>query len=179
MTFQKPDWWNTTEDSSYKSSQKTRQESPRAKTPQSVKISDKQEFSEVVNGLLTTIESQKQEIEHYTRLYKNEQETTRYLNERILELEISNNKLLEVVRSIGNKDFVFTTTNTGFQTLNTEINSTILDHLFISEDAPKELFDAVYRAAIKMHHPDVGGNEETMKQINMIKDETYGKHGWK
>lgn len=172
-SFKKPEWWNSSTEST------TSAETPRYKTQQSVKISDKQEFSEVVNSLLSTIESQKQEIEHYTRLYKNEQETNRYLNERLLELEISNNKLLEVVRSIGNKDFVFTTNDTGFKTLNQETDKNILDHLFISEDAPKELFDAVYRAAIKLHHPDVGGNEEMMTQINIIKDKIYEKRGWK
>lgn len=172
MTFQKPDWWNST-----KESRDT--EIPQHKTPQSVKVSDKQEFSEVVNSLLSTIESQKQEIEHYIRLYKNEQETTRYLNERLLELEISNNNLLEVVRSIGNKDFVFTTSNTGFQKLNQEPAPNVIEHLYITETAPKELFDAVYRAAIKLHHPDVGGNSEIMTQINVIKDETYKKRGWK
>lgn len=177
MTFQKPEWWNSTEESA---PQKPKESTFHQSSSPQVGISNKQEFSEVVNSLLATIESQKQEIDHYSRLYKNEQETNRYLNERLLELEISNKQLLEVVRSIGNKDFVFTTSNTGFQTVSEDFESAaFLDHLYISENAPKELFDAVYRAAIKLHHPDVGGNSDIMTQINVIKDKTYEKRGWK
>lgn len=175
-SFQKPEWWNSSTESTVEKPTKSTIHQNSATT---VKVSDKKEFSEVVNSLLTTIETQKQEIEHYSRLYKNEQETNRYLNERLLELEISNRQLLEVVRSIGNKDFVFTTNNTGFQVLPEEPEHNIVDHLYISEKAPKELFDAVYRAAIKLHHPDVGGDAETMTHINVIKDEMYKKRGWK
>lgn len=31
--------------------------------------------------------------------------------------------------------------------------------------APSAIVDAVYRALVKLHHPDVGGNEDTMRGI--------------
>jgi len=38
--------------------------------------------------------------------------------------------------------------------------------LQVSPNASKEVIEAAYRRLAKIHHPDVGGNETTMKEIN-------------
>jgi hypothetical protein len=38
--------------------------------------------------------------------------------------------------------------------------------LWLLPGAPKEVIEAAYRALIRKHHPDVGGDEETAKRIN-------------
>lgn len=38
--------------------------------------------------------------------------------------------------------------------------------LHLSPDAPLEIAEAVYRALVKKHHPDLGGNTETMQRLN-------------
>lgn len=38
--------------------------------------------------------------------------------------------------------------------------------LFIAADAPPEVVRAAYRALSKIHHPDAGGDEEKMKEVN-------------
>jgi hypothetical protein len=38
--------------------------------------------------------------------------------------------------------------------------------LHIAEGAPPEVVRAAYRAMAKLHHPDTGGSEEKMKEIN-------------
>ena len=40
------------------------------------------------------------------------------------------------------------------------------DVLWLKQGAPKEVVKAAYSALIRIHHPDVGGDEETAKQIN-------------
>lgn len=38
--------------------------------------------------------------------------------------------------------------------------------LYVSADAPPEVIRAAYRALSKLHHPDIGGDEEKMKEVN-------------
>lgn len=37
--------------------------------------------------------------------------------------------------------------------------------LYLIPDAPGYIVDAAYKALVKVHHPDVGGDEETFKNI--------------
>jgi len=38
--------------------------------------------------------------------------------------------------------------------------------LYVQPNAPREVIDAAYRALSKKYHPDLGGSEERMKQLN-------------
>jgi preprotein translocase subunit Sec63 len=38
--------------------------------------------------------------------------------------------------------------------------------LYVQPDAPREVVEAAYRALSKKYHPDRGGNEALMKQLN-------------
>ncbi|KAF1084853.1 DnaJ domain protein [Sporotomaculum syntrophicum] len=38
--------------------------------------------------------------------------------------------------------------------------------LYVQPDAPREVMEAAYRALSKKHHPDLGGSEAMMKQLN-------------
>jgi hypothetical protein len=59
-------------------------------------------------------------------------------------------------------------------------SSQIIPLFHLSEDAPKELFDAVYRALAKKNHPDTGnGSQDFMKELNQIKDQVYAAKSWK
>lgn len=51
--------------------------------------------------------------------------------------------------------------------------------LNLSEDAPKEVVDAVWKALSKKYHPDVGGDTEQMKKVNGARDEIYQMRGWR
>ncbi len=42
--------------------------------------------------------------------------------------------------------------------------------LYLVEGAPAELVEAARRVLAKRHHPDVGGDEETMRAINAAAD---------
>ena len=42
--------------------------------------------------------------------------------------------------------------------------------LFLTEKAPWEVIVSAYRSLALMHHPDRGGNEETLKEINRAFD---------
>lgn len=42
--------------------------------------------------------------------------------------------------------------------------------LYVARNAPKEVIDAAYKALSKLHHPDKGGDPETMKKINAAYD---------
>jgi hypothetical protein len=51
---------------------------------------------------------------------------------------------------------------------------------YLSKDAPKEVFDAVYKTLARKYHPDTGnGSQELMKQLNDIKDQVYSAKAWK
>lgn len=43
--------------------------------------------------------------------------------------------------------------------------------LHLANDAPPELVEAAYRALVKLHHPDRGGNADRMKAINAAMDQ--------
>ena len=43
--------------------------------------------------------------------------------------------------------------------------------LGVHKDTPPEIIRAVYMAWVKNHHPDVGGDPETFKKINVAYDE--------
>ena len=53
------------------------------------------------------------------------------------------------------------------------------NHLFLSEKAPKEVVDAVWKCLSKLYHPDAGGSEERMKLINLERDNFYRERNWK
>lgn len=62
---------------------------------------------------------------------------------------------------------------------NTPGNGNPFKVLSLSEDAPKEVVDAVWKALAWRHHPDVGGNAELMKKINVARDSIYRMRGWR
>lgn len=43
--------------------------------------------------------------------------------------------------------------------------------LFCLPDAPPEVLRAAFKALARLHHPDVGGSEESMKRINAAMEE--------
>ena len=43
--------------------------------------------------------------------------------------------------------------------------------LFVTSDAPSEVIEAAYRALIKKHHPDAGGDTQTAAKINQAYSE--------
>jgi DnaJ-class molecular chaperone len=52
------------------------------------------------------------------------------------------------------------------------------DTLYISPNAPWEVAEASYKRLAKLHHPDVGGNLLTMKELNLAFEaakRAYGK----
>lgn len=53
------------------------------------------------------------------------------------------------------------------------------NELFLTEDAPQEIVDLVWKTLSKTYHPDCGGTEEHMKAINLTRDEFYKSRGWK
>jgi hypothetical protein len=54
-----------------------------------------------------------------------------------------------------------------------------IPYFYLDPSAPKFLFDAVYKALVKEFHPDKGPKyEETMKQINVLRDKIYKTRGW-
>lgn len=46
--------------------------------------------------------------------------------------------------------------------------------LYLLPSAPLEVVRAAHRALAALHHPDVGGNEERMVEINLAYDEIMG-----
>jgi hypothetical protein len=54
----------------------------------------------------------------------------------------------------------------------------IVSSLHISKDAPREVIEAVYKALTRLHHPDKGGSEEKMKEINAARDQLFKERGW-
>jgi hypothetical protein len=55
----------------------------------------------------------------------------------------------------------------------------IVPHFFLSKNAPKELFDAVFKSLSKQYHPDKKhGDPEKMKEINEVKIKFYTEKGW-
>ncbi len=44
---------------------------------------------------------------------------------------------------------------------------TDLDVLFLKPGAPPSLIDAAYRSLSKIYHPDLGGSNEKMKELNL------------
>ena len=55
----------------------------------------------------------------------------------------------------------------------------INSHLFLSEKAPQEVVDVVWKTLSKIYHPDTGGSDEKMKLINLERDRFYKERGWK
>lgn len=50
--------------------------------------------------------------------------------------------------------------------------------LGIRPDALREIVDAAYRALAKSAHPDAGGSEDAMKELNDARDRVYRDRGW-
>lgn len=44
--------------------------------------------------------------------------------------------------------------------------SSARSRLFVTDDAPREVIVGAYRALVKIHHPDAGGDEEQFKTID-------------
>jgi DnaJ-domain-containing protein 1 len=49
--------------------------------------------------------------------------------------------------------------------------------LHVSRHAPPEVIEAAYRALAKRYHPDVGGSEAAMKQLNRARDMILHRNG--
>jgi hypothetical protein len=50
--------------------------------------------------------------------------------------------------------------------------------LFLSEKAPKDIVEAVFKILSKSYHPDCGGSDEQMKSINLARDKFYSENKW-
>jgi len=108
-------------------------------------------------------------IEKLKRRLKKLKEECRELNSEVLLLRAEGSKLLEE--------------NVSLKRVISEID---LDKkiekpnaLYLHESAPQEVVDAVYRVLTKTCHPDVGGSEESMKEINAARDKFYAANNWK
>jgi hypothetical protein len=53
----------------------------------------------------------------------------------------------------------------------TVMRSSMFATLFVTENAPKSVVTAAYRALAKEHHPDTGGDAEVMARINHAYDQ--------
>jgi hypothetical protein len=70
--------------------------------------------------------------------------------------------------------------NRGFRHTYSGPTPQLIPLFYLSKDAPKEVFDAVYKALARKYHPDTGnGSQELMKQLNDIKDQVYSAKAWK
>lgn len=162
----KPGWWDDGE---------CRTTNPRSSftdkkvTPTLNKEIKDENLSVVVNRLLDDIKNQSIKIEDLE--YQNKILSKNYfsLSQKLVESERINEELRQIVRNLGYHHE---------EPKKSDSEIKVLPYLYISENAPKKLFDAVYRAAVKLHHPDTGGEEEVIKVINSLKDEIYKKKGW-
>ena len=50
--------------------------------------------------------------------------------------------------------------------------------LGLADDAPKFVVEAAYRAMAKKHHPDSGGDVDSMKDVNAAFEEIKARRGW-
>lgn len=50
--------------------------------------------------------------------------------------------------------------------------------LYVTKDAPQEVVVAAYKALVFLNHPDRGGDEERIKEINAAKDFVFKNRGW-
>ena len=177
----RPDWWGNCYDPPSGQSKEEckstyREERPRPTEPSKqtydTRIAEalkKENLSVVLDNLITTIDSQKNDLQELEHSLKIERKNSKLLLEKISELEDVNNNLKTILKTVGDKDI---------RNLIEPEKEKLLPHLFISEDAPRAIFDCVYRAAIKIYHPDAGGDEEVMKTVNTIKDNLYKTRGW-
>lgn len=134
-------------------------------------------FSVILNDLLESLNEQKLKSEELEKILNIEKKNISSLVLKITKLEEVNFALREAVRAISGSDpnKILGLEPEEEQKLDEPL---VIPYLFVSRDAPREIFDAVFRAAIKIYHPDVGGNEETMKEVNLIKDKIYVEKGW-
>jgi hypothetical protein len=168
----RPDWWGPkyTEPEKKCSSEPVFEDRPKGRVSETIK---KENLSVILDNLVSTIDLQKSEINELEYSLKIEKKNSKILLQKISELEDINANLKTILKTVGDKDIK------ALVDPPVEEESVVIPHLFISKDAPKELFNAVYRAAIKIYHPDNhDGNEEIMKTINVIKDELYKSKGW-
>lgn len=50
--------------------------------------------------------------------------------------------------------------------------------LYLLPDAPREVVETTYRALAKKHHPDVSGNNELMREINVAYGRIREERSW-
>lgn len=55
------------------------------------------------------------------------------------------------------------------------VSKTVYQTLYVTEDAPKQVIVAAYRALAQLHHPDNGGDTEVMSRINAAYQELKRK----
>lgn len=144
--------------------------SPRAATK------DQEEIVEVIDQLLDKIDTQKRDTIELQSLLREEKRRRESLQNENNTLHSEMGKLRQVIRDLtfAQRDAERTkATPTGSGPSQT------IPEMYLVRNAPKEVFDAVYKALTKLYHPDKkGGSEEKQKKINLLKEEVYKERGW-
>jgi hypothetical protein len=133
------------------------------------------EIVEVIDQLLDKIDSQKKDVIELQSLLREEKRRRESLQNENNTLHSEMGKLRQVIRdlSYSKRDSARTPPPSPGPSANT------IPDMYVLKTAPKEVFDAVYKALTKLYHPDKkGGSEEKQKKINLAKEEIYKERGW-
>ena len=132
------------------------------------------EVSDILNTLLDKIDIQKKDTSELKSILKEERRRNKSLQTENNMLHNEVGKLRQVVRDLSQ-------VHKGAPKLfpDSTLPAGTIPEMYLVRNAPKEVFDAVYKALTKIYHPDKkGGSEEKQKKINLIKEEVYKNRGW-
>jgi regulator of replication initiation timing len=134
---------------------------------------DSAEIVTLIDQLLDKIDIQKKDVVELQSLLREEKRRRESLQNENNALHSEMGKLRQVIR-----DLTFAQKDKTAKPASGPSPSTIPE-MFLAKNAPKEVFDAVYKALTKLYHPDKkGGSEEKQKKINLLKEEVYKERGW-
>jgi hypothetical protein len=125
-----------------------------------------------LNQLLDKVDSQNQDIEELKDRLIGEKRRSENILQENMELHSEIGKLRQIVRDLSQVNPKIP------RRAPTPPKSSIIPGMYLDENAPKEVFDAVYRSLANIYHPDKGGDEEKQKELNLIKEEVYKKKNW-